>query len=110
MTKNAYDGLSYSINVSSRQVAEKTMPDAAAILRGTEPTTDVGVSVDGTWQRKRFSSTLGVVAAISIDHGKILEVAILSKSFKHSRSNVVMKFSRLLLSNFYYQTLNNVLS
>ena len=85
------------------------MSDAATRLRGTNPIADVGVSVDGTWQRKGFSSTLGVVAAISIDHGKILEVAILSKSFKHSRSNVVMKFPRLLLSivsfrEFYYQT------
>ena len=49
--------------------------DAAARLRGTEKTTDAGVSVDGTWQRKRFSSTLGVVTAISIDSGKVLHVA-----------------------------------
>ena len=29
MTKNAYDGLSYSIKVASKQVAEKKMSDAA---------------------------------------------------------------------------------
>ena len=36
MTKNAYDGLSYSVKVASKQVAEKSMSDAAARLRGTE--------------------------------------------------------------------------
>ena len=43
---------------------------------------DVGVSIDGAWQRKGFSSTLGVVTAISIDTGKVLDVSILSKSCK----------------------------
>ena len=55
---------------------------AAAKLRGTEENADVGVSVDGTWQRKGFSSTLGVVKAISIDSGKVLDVAIFFKSYK----------------------------
>ena len=43
---------------------------------------DDGVSVDGTWQRNGFSSTLGVVAAISTDNGKVLDVVIFSKSCK----------------------------
>ena len=76
MTKNAYDALSYSIKVASKQVTEKSLSDAAARLRGTEPTADIGVSVDCTWQRKGFSSALGVVAAISIDNEKVLDVAI----------------------------------
>ena len=42
-------------------------------------TADVGVSVDGTWQRKDFSSTLEVVTDISISNGKVLDVVILSK-------------------------------
>ena len=42
-------------------------------------TADVGVSVDGTWQRKDFSSTLEVVTDISISNGKVLAVVILSK-------------------------------
>ena len=43
---------------------------------------DVGVSVDDRWKRKGFSSTLGVVTAISVDNGKVLDVAIISKSCK----------------------------
>ena len=35
-------------------MAEKSIPDVAARLHGTEKTTDIGVSVDGTWQRKKF--------------------------------------------------------
>ena len=68
------------MKVASKQVAEKSMCNAAARLRGTEKTADVGVSVDGTWHRKGFSSTLGIVTAISIDRGKVLDVAILSQS------------------------------
>ena len=82
MTKNAYDDLSYSIKVASKQMAGTTMSDAVARLLGTEQTADVGVSLDGTWQTKNFSSTPGIVTAISIDNGKDLDVAILSKSCK----------------------------
>ena len=81
MTKNTYDGLSYSIKVASKQVAEKSISDAAARLHGTAPNADVGVSVDGKYQRKGFSSTHGVVAAISIDN-EVLDAAILSKPCK----------------------------
>ena len=84
MTQNAYNGLSYSIKVAFKQVAEKSMSDVAAsslLFAGTEQTAN-GVSVDGKWQRKGFSSTLGVVAAISIDNGRVLDVVILSKSYK----------------------------
>ena len=53
------------------------MPDAAARLCGIKKNNDVWVSVDGTWQRKVFLSTLEVVTAISVDSGKVLAVAIL---------------------------------
>ena len=82
MTKHAYDGLSYSIKVASNQVVEKSVSDAATRLRGTKKISDGGVSVDGTWQKKGFSSTIGIVTAISIDSGKVLDVTILSKSCK----------------------------
>ena len=45
MTRNAYDDVFYSIKVACKQVREKSMSNTAAILRGTEPTADVGVSV-----------------------------------------------------------------
>ena len=70
--KIAYDGI----------VAEKSISYSAARRRGSKQSADVGVSVDGTWQRKSLSSTLGVVTAIFIDNRKVLDVAILSKSCK----------------------------
>ena len=62
------------------------MSDTAARLRGIKQTEDVGVSVDGTRQRKVFSSKLGLVTAISIDNGKVLDAAILSKPCKDCTS------------------------
>ena len=47
------------------------MSDAAARLCATQKTADARVSIDGTWQRKLVSSTLGVVTAISIKSGKV---------------------------------------
>ena len=45
----------------SKLVAEKSMTDAAASLRAGKEVNDVGVSIDGTWQRKGFLSMCGVV-------------------------------------------------
>ena len=97
MTKNAYDGLSYSIKVSSKQAREKIMSDVAVKLRGTKETADIGVSVNGTWKRKGFSSTFSVATAISIDSGKVLEVGNISKSCKDCTS---MKKLPLLIPLF----------
>ena len=40
---------------------------------------DTGVSVDGTWQRRGFSSLNGTVAAISMVNGKILDLDTLTR-------------------------------
>ena len=61
--------------MAAKILAEKSMIDDAAELRG-----DIGVSVDGTWQKKGSTSTNGVITAISVDSGKVLDVSILSKS------------------------------
>ena len=82
MAKTGYNYLSNVLKDACKTVAEKSMSDAAKTLRGVKKTADVAVSLDGTWQRKGFSSTLGVVTAISVDTGKVLDVAILSKSCK----------------------------
>ena len=59
------------------------MADVAEQLKGpNNDTNDAAVSIDGTWQRKGFTSTLGVVTAISVDNGKVLDCVILSRSCK----------------------------
>ena len=55
--------------------------EASANPKGTEGT-DVSVSVDGTWQKRGFSSLNGVVAAISITNGKVLDCEAMTRSWK----------------------------
>ncbi|GFX89419.1 integrase catalytic domain-containing protein [Trichonephila clavipes] len=37
-----------------------------------------GISVDGTWQRRGYTSMNGCVAAISVDTGKVLDIEVMS--------------------------------
>ena len=50
------------------------MKDAADELREGKRSeeVDIGISCDGTWQKRGFQSLNGVFAAISIDNGNIL--------------------------------------
>lgn len=41
---------------------------------------DAGVSIDGSWNQRGWSARDGIVAVISIDKGKVLDVAFLSNS------------------------------
>ncbi|GFU12837.1 hypothetical protein TNCV_3574021 [Trichonephila clavipes] len=36
-----------------------------------------GISVDGTWQRRCYTSMNGCVAAISVDTGKVLDIEVI---------------------------------
>ena len=74
---------------SAKRVAEKSILMAASRLQGTADSVDVGVSVNGTWQDKGFTSLNGTV--ISIDSGKFLDTAILSKSFEGRTTMQVIK-------------------
>ena len=73
MLSNNYQIISLKLKEFAKGVTEKSMSMAAAKLRGAADSTDVGVSVDRTWQRKDFTSLNGVMAVISIDSGKVLE-------------------------------------
>lgn len=41
---------------------------------------NVGVSIDGSWTSRRWTARDGVVAVVSIDTGKVLDVVYLSNS------------------------------
>ena len=45
-----------------------------------EGATDIGVSVDGTWQRRGFSSLNGVVVAVSTSNFKVVYVEVMSRN------------------------------
>ena len=66
------------LNNSVKLVASNSMNAAAEDIKAREATSadehlhnyiDTGVSVDGTWQRRGFSSLNGAVAAISMVNG-----------------------------------------
>ena len=62
---------------AAKFVAERSMKDAISQLKKSRNVDilDIGVSVDGTWQKRGG----GVVAVISIDNGKVIDVEPMSR-------------------------------
>ena len=48
---------------------------------------DINVCIDGTWQKRRFSSLNGVVAAIYIDNGSIIDVETMRRYCRECFAN-----------------------
>ncbi|GFT49066.1 uncharacterized protein NPIL_495991 [Nephila pilipes] len=66
------------------QVARETCEDSMAeavheAVEENEGGRDIAVAVDGSWQKRGFSSKNGVVTVTSVDTGKVIDVEILSK-------------------------------
>jgi hypothetical protein len=81
---NAYSKNNKAIMKAVKTVAEKSMMDASHEIHALKGSNDAGisqcgVSSDGTWQRRGHSSMNGCVTTLSIDTGKRLDVAVLSK-------------------------------
>ena len=80
MTHNNYDKVVENVSNVVKDVAHETMQDAAnEIKREEEEITNTAVSVDGSWQKRGYSSFNGVVTAISMETGKILDVEPLTR-------------------------------
>jgi hypothetical protein len=83
MTKINFDKITIKIRDSAKVVAEISMNNAATELKKkSQDIVDIGVSVDGTWQRRGYTSMNGVVVAMSIDSGKIIDIEPLSRYCK----------------------------
>lgn len=69
---------------ASAEAAQESMNNAAKEVKNItriqkrQRTLDCGVSMDGTWQKRGYSSLNGCVSCISIDTGKVLDLEILS--------------------------------
>ena len=68
----------------SQQVAEAEMKKAANEIRaaakaGNDENLDIAVSCDGTWARRGFQSLYGMVSAIHVDTGKVVDYEMKSK-------------------------------
>ena len=86
MSNSSYNKLVQTIHRAVKDVAFEIMEDAAAEVHEIDASTrtedeivDTGVSCDGTWQKRGFTSLNGAVAEISIKTGRILDVEIRSR-------------------------------
>ena len=64
--------------------------------KGADDVIDIGVSVDGSWQRRGFSLLNGVVAAVAIDSRKIVDVEPMTRYCRQCFVN-----TRLLMPHDY---------
>ena len=78
MTRNNFDKINKLCKTAAKEVAMDTMIDAANEIReksgaSDDQIVDTGVSVDGSWQKRGYASRNGVVTAMSIETGKVLD-------------------------------------
>ena len=77
----AYESLMEHHHKAAVKVATESMRKAGEEVKANFGT-DIGVSVDGSWQRRGHASQNGIVTAVSIDTGKCLDVEIMSNTCK----------------------------
>ena len=82
MGKDSFSEMNKDIAVSYSKVAKGCMLKAAnEVHSGADDNSlcDIGVSCDGTWQERGFSSLLGAVTVISVETGKCLDYKVMPK-------------------------------
>ncbi|GFU87053.1 uncharacterized protein TNCV_1586411 [Trichonephila clavipes] len=82
LTKTAYKNQEAKLLKVVQEVAEESMIKAATeiVEKHQNLSSDIvkcGISVDGTWQRRGYTSMNGCVAAISVDTGKVLDIEVI---------------------------------
>ena len=68
---HSYDEASNKIRDATEKVAKSSMIAAASDVKATDGQ-DIGVTVDGSWQRRGFSSLNGIVADMAVTSGNVL--------------------------------------
>ncbi|GFW19284.1 uncharacterized protein TNCV_256111 [Trichonephila clavipes] len=77
--KRFYESL-HALNNATEKVAKVSMALAAAeTLSFNNGNPNVHVAIDGTWQKRGHTSLNGVVTAVSVDTGKVIDAEILSR-------------------------------
>ncbi|GFV38461.1 uncharacterized protein TNCV_4393421 [Trichonephila clavipes] len=77
--KQFYESL-HALNNATEKVAQVSMALAAAeTLSFNNGNPNVPVAIDGTWQKRGHTSLNGVVTAVSVDTGKVVDAEILSR-------------------------------
>ncbi|GFX64979.1 uncharacterized protein TNCV_451171 [Trichonephila clavipes] len=82
LSKTAYQNQDAKLLKVVQEVAEESIKAATEIVEKKQNlSSDIvkcGISVDGTWQRRGYTSMNGCVAAISVDTGKVLDKEVMS--------------------------------
>ncbi|GFY03692.1 uncharacterized protein TNCV_3666031 [Trichonephila clavipes] len=98
LSKLAFRNQERKLLKTTERVAQENINAALSEIKGSNSFTKCGISIDGTWQRRGYSSLNGCVSAISVDTGKILDIEVMtqychicakgnSQSSKHVCSN-----------------------
>ena len=85
VTKKNYSKLSDRLGLAVEKVAKTSMIQASVEVKQREGN-DIGISFDGTWQKRGHSSLNGVAAAISVSY-----VEVLSRHCKSCTEHVKLK-------------------
>ena len=90
VTRKNFSKLSDRLGNAVEKVAKTSMIEASAEVKQQEGS-DIGISFDGTWQKRGYSSLNGVAAAISVTTGKVLDVEVLSRHCKGCSDHATLK-------------------
>ena len=76
MTRKSYNSIVSQVHGAFVDVASKSMKQAAEEVKMKEGTADIEASFDGSWQKPGHSSLNGIVSAIFISSGKVLDYEV----------------------------------
>lgn len=90
MTQKSCNSTVKTIADVVQDVAEETINETVSDLKEND-ILNVGVSCDGSWQRRSLSSLNGNFTTISLDNGKVLDKDIMTRYRKACKSKVQRK-------------------
>ncbi|GFY00625.1 CCHC-type domain-containing protein [Trichonephila clavipes] len=79
LSKLAFRNQERKLLKAAERVAQENINAALSEIKGSNSFTKCGISIDGTWQRRGYSSLNGCVSAISVDTGKILDIEVMTQ-------------------------------
>ncbi|GFU92650.1 CCHC-type domain-containing protein [Trichonephila clavipes] len=79
LSKLAFRNQERKLLKATERVAQENINAALREIKGLNSFTKCGISIDGTWQRRGYSSLNGCVSAISVDTGKILDIEVMTQ-------------------------------
>ena len=95
MSASSYDNIVKFVMKASKSVAEETMNDVAGEIKETSngEIVNTSISCDSSWQRRGFSSMNGVVTAISMINGKVIDSEPMTRQCRICNSHHDLKLS-----------------